>query len=256
MEGAEVAKGDHEPTLITSVRRALRLMETVAGHDTGAPAKLIAREAGLPLATTYHLLRTLMHEGYLRKLDDGAFVLGDALGHLTVHGREQAQLSRIRPTLAALRDELSAAAYLSLFTEGEIKCVEIVDSPRVPRVDLWVGFHEAGHATALGKCVLRQLPRGDFSEYVSGHPLVDLTPRTVTRSDELIRRLSAPGLLTLDLEEYSLGTACAAVPVSDGVHIGALAVSVPARRLGQITAAAGRLVATGQRVSRALSLTT
>ena len=37
----------------------------------GAPAKQLARETGLPLATAYHLLRTLVHDGYLRKLADG-----------------------------------------------------------------------------------------------------------------------------------------------------------------------------------------
>ncbi|MEV8154761.1 helix-turn-helix domain-containing protein, partial [Streptomyces fradiae] len=53
------------PTLIGSVQRALRLLEAVGAHADGAPAKQLARETGLPLATAYHLLRTLTHEGYL-----------------------------------------------------------------------------------------------------------------------------------------------------------------------------------------------
>lgn len=53
-------------TLIGSVQRAMRLLEAVAGHECGAPAKQLARETGLALPTTYHLLRTLVHEGYLR----------------------------------------------------------------------------------------------------------------------------------------------------------------------------------------------
>ncbi len=62
-------------TLIGSVQRAMRLLETVAGHEHGAPAKQLARETGLALPTTYHLLRTLVHEGYLRR-DRGLFFLG------------------------------------------------------------------------------------------------------------------------------------------------------------------------------------
>jgi hypothetical protein len=46
-----------------------------------------------------------------------------------------------------------AAAYLCLYEEGEIVVRELVDGPS-PRVDPWVGFHDAGHATALGKSVL------------------------------------------------------------------------------------------------------
>jgi hypothetical protein len=64
------------PTLITSVQRAFRLLEVVSAHENGAPAKQLARETGLPLATAYHLLRTLVHDGYVRKLDDGGFILG------------------------------------------------------------------------------------------------------------------------------------------------------------------------------------
>lgn len=64
-------------TLIASVQRALRLMEAVAAHPGGAPAKQLARETGLPLATAYHLLRTLAHEGYAIRRPDGVWVLGD-----------------------------------------------------------------------------------------------------------------------------------------------------------------------------------
>lgn len=73
------------PTLIGSVQRALRLLEAVGSHSEGAPAKQLAREAGLPLPTAYHLLRTLTHEGYLRR-ESGVFVLGDAAGRLAGGG--------------------------------------------------------------------------------------------------------------------------------------------------------------------------
>lgn len=106
------------PTLIGSVQRAFRLLEAVSAHENGAPAKQLARETGLPLATAYHLLRTLVHDGYLRKLDDGGFILGERLQTLHTAGRTQALLTRIRPTLAALRDELSTAAYLTFYEEG------------------------------------------------------------------------------------------------------------------------------------------
>ncbi|MGP3927484.1 IclR family transcriptional regulator [Streptomyces sp. 8N616] len=245
------------PTLISSVQRAFRLLEAVGAHESGAPAKQLAREAGLPLATTYHLLRTLTHDGYVQKLADGRFVLGDKLHALHTGSREQALLSRIRPTLAALRDELSTAAYLTFYEEGEIRVAEIVDGPRAPRVDLWVGFEDAGHATALGKCVLRELDDDSRDDYLSRHPLADLTPRTITRRPELIRRLeSSPATpAVLDLEEYSLGTVCAAVPVYMGDTLGSLGVSLPADRLSRLEQIRERLVPAASRVTRGLSLT-
>ncbi|MGO4418726.1 helix-turn-helix domain-containing protein, partial [Streptomyces sp. MCAF7] len=122
------------PTLITSVQRAFRLLEAVGAHEGGAPAKQLAREVGLPLATTYHLLRTLCHDGYARKLDDGGFVIGDKIGALCAGSRGQASLARVRPALTALRDDLVVAAYLTFYEDGEIRVADIVDSPRAPRV--------------------------------------------------------------------------------------------------------------------------
>ncbi|MFJ1730618.1 IclR family transcriptional regulator [Streptomyces sp. NPDC088254] len=245
------------PTLITSVQRAFRLLEAVGAHENGAPAKQLARETALPLATAYHLLRTLVHDGYVRKLDDGVFVLGDKLRALHTDGRGQALLSRVRPTLAALRDELSAPAYLTFYEDGEIRVAEIVDGPRTPRVDLWVGFEDAGHATALGKSVLREMEADAREDYLSRHHLADLTPRTITSRLELLRRLDVAPLApaVTDLEEYALGTVCVAVPVYSGEVIGSLGVSLPADRLSRFDEVRRRLIPTASRVTRSLSLT-
>ncbi|MEV5550732.1 IclR family transcriptional regulator C-terminal domain-containing protein [Streptomyces sp. NPDC052309] len=245
------------PTLITSVQRAFRLLEAVGAHEGGAPAKQLARETGLALATTYHLLRTLAHDGYVRKLEDGSYVLGEKLGVLHDASGTQALLSRVRPMLGSLRDHLSAAAYLTFYEDGEIRVAEIVDSPQAPRAELWVGFEDAGHATALGKCVLRELDDEARQEYLSRHPLADLTPRTITHRGELLRRLDAfpDDRAVTDLEEYSLGTVCVAVPVYRGDTLGSLGVSLRADRSSTIQDASARLLAAANRVTRGLSLT-
>ncbi|MYW16641.1 helix-turn-helix domain-containing protein [Streptomyces sp. SID2955] len=245
------------PTLITSVQRALRLLEAVSAHENGAPAKQLARETGLPLATAYHLLRTLLHDGYVRKLGDGGFVLGDRVGTLHTAGGTQTLLSRVRPALAALRDELCTAAYLTFYEDGEIRVAEIVDGPRAPRVDLWVGFEDAGHATALGKSVLRELDEEARREYLSRHHLADLTPRTITSLPELLRRLDSPPLApaVTDLEEYALGTVCVAVPVYRGDTPGSLGVSLPVERRDRIQEIRSQLLPIASRVTRGMSLT-
>jgi DNA-binding IclR family transcriptional regulator len=250
--------GAHDgPTLITSVQRAFRLLEAVSAHENGAPAKQLARETGLPLATAYHLLRTLVHDGYLQKLGDGGFVLGNRMQTLQTMGRGQALLSRVRPTLAALRDEFATAAYLTFYEDGEIRVAEIVDSARAPRVDLWVGFEDAGHATALGKSVLREMDDEARKDYLSRHHLADLTPRTITSPPELLRRLDSSPVApaVTDLEEYSLGTVCVAVPVYCGDILGSLGVSMPAERLSRLPEIRERLLPTASRVTRGLSLT-
>ncbi|MER5913187.1 IclR family transcriptional regulator [Streptomyces sp. NPDC001982] len=248
---------DGGPTLIASVQRAFRLLEAVSAHVNGAPAKQLARETGLPLATAYHLLRTLVHDGYVRKLGDGGFVLGDKVQLLQTTGRAQALLSRVRPTLAALRDELATATYLTFYEDGEIRVAEIVDGPRAPRVDLWVGFEDAAHATALGKSVLREMDEDARKDYLSRHHLADLTPQTITSPPELLRRIDSSPVApaVTDLEEYTLGTVCVAVPVYSGDTLGSLGVSLPVDRVSRVEEIRARLIPTASRVTRSLSLT-
>ncbi|WP_235738837.1 helix-turn-helix domain-containing protein [Nocardioides alcanivorans] len=116
-----------QPTLIGSVQRALRLLEAVAASEDVLSAKRLARMVGLPLPTAYHLLRTLVHEGYLRKLDEG-YVLGEAARPHDAPGL-QAQLPQIRAVLRSLRDEVRGATYLSVFSEGRSAWST---SPRAP----------------------------------------------------------------------------------------------------------------------------
>jgi IclR family acetate operon transcriptional repressor len=240
-------------TLITSVQRALHLLDAVGSSTRPVPAKALARSVGLPLATTYHLLRTLVYEGYVRKLPDG-YILGDRIRALGSEDPAGAAVSRARPVLYALRDELRGAAYLSLFSDGEIVLVDVADGPATPRVDLWVGFDDAAHATALGKCVLSCLEPPSQEEYLARHPLAELTPRTVTDRRALLRMVRAGQDVAIDCEEYSLGTACLAAPVRAPGVVGALAVSVPSRRLSALLPGQASLRRAASRVSRALAI--
>jgi IclR family acetate operon transcriptional repressor len=245
--------GGHQcgPTLIQSVQRALRLMEAVAEHDGGARAKEIARGAGLPLATTYHLLRTCVHEGWLQRLDDGSYVVGHRMDVVRQHGAAARAVTQARPAMEWLRDELGGAVYLARYVGGEIVVADIVDSARAPRIELWVGIHDAAHATAIGKSVLGQLSRADREEYLRRHPLYDLTPHTVVDRRRL--RLPVGDELARDHGEYAIGVSCLAAPLGilDGVGALGVVVALSATREPAIRAT---LRSGAGRVSRALAV--
>ena len=220
------------PTLIGSVQRALTLLNVVGEADRPLPAKTLARRTGQPLPTTYHLLRTLVHEGYLRRVEGQGYVLGDQVA--TLSGGVAGRTARVRPVLEGLHAELGAAVYLSVLDDGEIRLVDVVDSSAHPRVDLWVGFHEAAHATALGKAILSALDDAARRAYLADHDLPDLTPHTVTDRTTLLRQLTETSQYAVDQEEYSLGTACVAAAVPSPSTVSAVAVSVPARQLPDV----------------------
>lgn len=243
-----------EPTV--SVQRDLRLLEVAGAHPDGATVQQLALGAGLPEAAVRRLAHELTRDGYLTELDDGAFALADQDPEWSAARNGQTLQEHLRPLLSSVRDTLSAAAYLTLYDEGEIRVVEIVDSPRAPRVDLWVGFQDAGHATALGKSVLRELDREARANYLSRHSLIDLTPRTITRREELLRQLdSSPAApLSLDREEYARGTTCAAVPVYSGGQVGSLGISFRSDRMYRTTEVRAQLLSAALRVTRRLTL--
>lgn len=244
-----------QPTLISSVVRALSLLDAVG--DAGAPvtAKRLSRATGIPLATTYHLLRTLVHEGYLARSPDG-YVLGDhawVLGHRAkLAGPPRA---RTHPILDQLRQDAGAAAYLAVIDDGEVVLTDIADAPATPRVDLWVGFHEAAHATALGKAVLAALPARDRVDYLHRHALADLTPHTITDRRRLLAELDAHRGTALDEEEYALGTACLAMTVRSPALTAAVAVSVPARQAHALAHRVPALRRAARQVALAVAIT-
>lgn len=245
-------------TLITSVRRALRLLEAVAASDGEAPAKQLARAVGLPIGTTYHLLRTLTFEGYLQRLADGTYVLGDEVARLLDSGELLAVRQRIRPALAALRDEARAPAYFALYEDGEVVVRDIQDSPQYPRIDMWVGFRDAAHATALGKCVLAFLDDAEARDYLDRHPLHELTVRTITSRSTFLQVLEetrSSGLAVEDAE-YLPRNACLAAPVLARGVTGAVGISFPRRRLADLPTLAPTVKAIAHRVARVYTLST
>ncbi|MEV5480392.1 IclR family transcriptional regulator C-terminal domain-containing protein [Streptomyces sioyaensis] len=230
------------PTLIGSVQRALRLLEAVGAHPGGALAKQLARETGLPLPTTYHLLRTLTHEGYLHR-DQGVFVLGTAAEAIGRAGAGRRQRAQISEALAVAGRELSAAVYFAVYREGEVEVVALTDDPERPAVEEWVDFRTTAHAHAMGQCLLAQLDEASRKEHLARYPVQSITPFSVRTEDDLLHRLDTVrrGQVAYERQEYALGTVCAAIPIQVGAAAAALAISLPADELHRLRSVTDRL---------------
>ncbi|MCX4982148.1 helix-turn-helix domain-containing protein [Streptomyces sp. NBC_00572] len=224
------------------MQRALRLLEAVSSHAEGAPAKQLARETGLPLPTTYHLLRTLTHEGYLVR-EKGVFVLGDAAVRLAGGGDVQNRRIKIEDSLARWRDEIGVPVYFALYREGEIELVAVADTPSAPAVEEWADFRETAHAHAIGQCLLSQLDLKSRQDHLDRHPVEAITPYTVRNQRLLLERLGGLGRMEplVERQEYALGTVCAAIPITAGSAAAAMAISLPLHQEERLLPAVERL---------------
>ncbi|WP_244184219.1 IclR family transcriptional regulator [Streptomyces cellostaticus] len=229
-------------TLIGSVQRAMRLLETVAAHEYGAPAKQLARETGLALPTTYHLLRTLVHEGYLRR-EKGLFFLGDAAERLSSSGAQQKRRSTVADTLAHWRDSIGVPLYYAMYRDGEIEVICVSDSRETPAVEEWADFRETGHAHAIGQCLLSQLDEDARRDHLARYPVQSITPYTVRDNHALLRRLARMPRMepVVERQEYALGTVCAAIPITIGATAATMALSLPSHQSDRLLPAAHQL---------------
>ncbi|MEI5098944.1 IclR family transcriptional regulator C-terminal domain-containing protein [Streptomyces sp. PmtG] len=236
------------------MQRAMRLLEAAASHRCGAPAKQLARESGLALPTAYHLLRTLTHEGYLRR-EHGVFVLGEAAERLGGSAAQQHRRSKVGEALAQWRDAIGVPVYFAIYHEGEIEVVSIADTSGNPAVEEWADFRETGHAHAIGQCLLAQLDDATRREHLDRHPVRSLTPNTVRDEQALLRRLDALGRMSpvVEHQEYALGTVCAAIPITVGTTAATMAISVPLDQADRLLPAVRALQSEAGKLLRTLA---
>ncbi|MER7463405.1 IclR family transcriptional regulator C-terminal domain-containing protein [Streptomyces sp. NPDC097981] len=227
-----------------SVQYALRVLEAIARHTGGVTDVQIARETGLPAVHLAPMLLMLRREGYVLQVSDGAYAIGDSLVLLgSGIDRQQALQNKLQDTLGRLRDSVGAAVYISRYEDGEVKITQFADSPRTPKVHEWVDFRSAAHASAVGKCLLTQLDQNGRRDHLSRHKIARLTSKTIVNEQILFSKLdSQPATVpVLDLQEYAVGTVCAAVPITAGASVGCLALSMPVEHAHRLRAAADAL---------------
>ncbi|UED86093.1 IclR family transcriptional regulator [Streptomyces profundus] len=241
-----------------SVRYALRLLETIAGHPDGIRADELGQATGLPPNQQDQLLRMLVAEGYAREPFENVFAPGEALLMLSggasagdgtgddgdgEESRRRFRDERLQRALDALRDSLNAPVYLARYADGELEVPRISDTPDAPGVNEWVDFRSAAHATAIGKCLLSQLDHDGRQDHLARHRAARLTSRTITDRRVLLTTLDRqpPTVPVLDFQEYAVGTLCAAVPLTAGSTVGCLALSLPIGEAHRLRRAAEEL---------------
>ncbi|MFI8093286.1 IclR family transcriptional regulator [Streptomyces sp. NPDC086080] len=235
----------HEPTAsYHSVQDALRVLETVARRCTGVTDTELARESGIPTERLTTLLRMLRREAYVEQIADGAYVTGAAFARLaSAEGHERALRDKLQHTLDRLRDSVGAAVYVTRYIDGEVEVTQYADGPATPKVNEWVDFRSSAHATAMGKSLLTQLDHDGRRDHLARHRMARLTSRTITSDRLLLSRLASqpPTAPVLDLQEYAVGTVCAAVPITAGSSVGCLALSLPVEHAHRLRRAAETL---------------
>ncbi|RJN32518.1 IclR family transcriptional regulator [Nesterenkonia natronophila] len=222
---------------ISLINRTFAILETVAASGS-VPAKEIAHQLEIPLPSVYRLLNELVANEYLVHIKkEGQFELGPKCFDLGLSFRQRLLAPPpIRQATTELHRTLQAAAYFAIYRGADIVLTYLSDCEQHPRLrPLRFGFHEAAHATAFGKILLSGMTSEQRSSYIQARGMPILTPHTIARPellDDHLNEVSTRGI-AWEHEEFLPRTTCAAVPVrnSSGMCVGALAVSMPSRKV-------------------------
>jgi IclR family transcriptional regulator, acetate operon repressor len=218
-------------------------------------ARELSDATGIVLPTTYHLLRTLVHEGYLQRSVDGRYTLGDQLASVTQLERRARGLRLLREEMAEISAQGRVSVSLGLIRGDEIVVSHFVAHPCAPRIECWSGMVIPGHATALGKAILARMQPQQRTEHLAAHPLDGLTSHTVTTMRRLEEEINQSGPIHCD-QQYLYGVSCAAVPLGREGSLAALGAAYSSARAARFRDRIDELlVDAGDRLIDAMNLT-
>lgn len=218
---------------VETTRKSLRLVEALKEAD-GAGVTELADQLDMSKSVVHNHLSTLREEGYVVKRD-GDYALSLKFLELGGYTRKQMDLYRVaRPEIDQLAEE--TGELVNLMTENRGLGVYLYRAKGKEAVDLntYTGCQTYLHSTALGKCILSQIPAERRREIFDEHGLPPATEKTITDPDRLEERLEQVQEqgYAIDDSELLEGLRCVAAPIigEDGV-IGAISISIPAGRL-------------------------
>jgi IclR family acetate operon transcriptional repressor len=216
---------------VTSVERALSILELLASKHQGLSASEISRSARLPKSSTSYLLRTLVGRGYVRRdAETGQHTLGVrvlSLGGQAVQGMALREVAI--PHLRHLVERTRMGAHLAILDHGDAVYIERIESPGFIKMDIWNGRRVAPQATAIGKALICRLERQEVQEIAARHPITPASSKTITSLPRLWDELSEVSRrgYAIDDEEHAVGVRCVAAPVvaASGEVVAAIGVS-------------------------------
>ena len=189
----------------------------IIGSEPGLTVKQMARRLDLNPTTAYHLIRTLVYEGYLIRDDRGNYSMGPAVSD---RFRDLARTLRgpdsVVHTLRRAVLESGYSHYVARFVGGRVSITAVVEGPHSPWLEELVpGFDDGAHATAVGKALLGLLEQHRRERYLAESGMRAFTEETLTDPVALEADLAAGRRRGMQIEtgQYRVGVACGAVPV-------------------------------------------
>lgn len=233
-------KSDDPGYIVPALERGLRLLQAFSRDEPVQSVGKLAKELGLPRATTFRLAHTLEHLGFLIRDDEtGEYRIGAAalkLGWNYLSGLELPEIAY--PFLTRLRYMTGVSVHMAVLDGREIVYVSRLPGQGALTSNIRVGTRLAAHATSMGRALLFDLDNDEFDRLYEGvEELSAYSPDTPKSVAELRELLSADAMN-------------AGVVVSRGYYEkGVMSIAAPVRDSGDRVVAAINITASADRFS-------
>jgi len=238
---------------MSTVAKAISLLEVLGRGAPEAALADIAKAAGFDKATTRRLLVSLIAQGLVEQDDTTRFYrLGAGLTRLALMREAQFPFLRMAvPVVEALAAETGETVHLSEYSRRGLITVHVIESPKANRVSVPPGEVLPMHATASGIAFLAFTEEHIRRAILAG-PMPAFTPFTISDAGMLAEHVAAARMRghSTGSQGFEEGVMSVAAPIlgTDGYAIGAIAVAAPRvrmqksdiERLGVGVTAAGR----------------
>lgn len=175
----------------------------------------------IPKSTTHNILKSLLAEGLIEKIDGDAYALGTDIIALSQSVRVNVEIrDRAAPHIRALADLAGESVYLTIKEGDHILYIYAVESSRRLIARTAVGDRMYLHSTGVGKAILGHLSEEEVRGIAERTGLPAVTDRTITNIDDLLtemRAIKARGY-SIDDGENEVGNFCIGAPIYGPRH--------------------------------------
>jgi DNA-binding IclR family transcriptional regulator len=228
---------DRQRVGVQSLGRAFAILEEIARHREGVGLADLSKLVGLHNSTTFHLAKTMVSLGYIRREKDSKrYRVGRPLFALAASALDEIEMVNVAtPALEDLSRETGESSHFAVRMGDAVVVIARTSGPGAFHLTDRVGVLRPAHCTALGKVILASLRQDQLERFLARVELKPSTAHTITESPVLLREIAEirRSGIAYDDGEFNLEVRCVAVPVKDftGQIIGALGISGPIWRL-------------------------
>jgi DNA-binding IclR family transcriptional regulator len=235
---AEAGDGNGSVRYVTSLLKALDVIDVLAQAGGSLGVSELARAAGHSTTSTYNIVNTLESRGLVvKETKPSRYRLGWRLHELgmLVAGSSPV-LAIARPHLRDLAASTNETVMLGVLEGREVLYLDREESSRTIRMVADVGHRSPLHSNASGKVLLAHQPRTVIEEYLASDREA-FTPATIVDVDELRDHLTSVvnvGYATC-WQEREAELCSISVPVFDfsSSVVAALTIAGPASRIDE-----------------------